>query len=359
MLDGGAVPADDISSEIVIKRKDPSGVTLVRWQVVLDGQVAGRLASGESLTLRVSPGSHAVSVSAVGFRTAPFEFNVDAGGRIELVAQATSHAPVTARSVRIGRERTLASEAEIVIKRKVVALDVLQQLWQVLLDGQDVGRLASGGSLTFRVSPGSHAVLVGPPNRTGIRGSPFQFDADAGERIELVTQATGWGYSVWCSAVSAMPRAGTGVAGTVVEGSRYEVPLGDEVRVVDNSRSASATTRVVRLKREWTRMSAVDMERASTTQGSAGIGLRVLELKAAAERTLSETYSERTEKRETFEEEVTLNIAPRTRCRVVFSWKEIRQKGVVQLANGSSQVRIPYEVVVGITFDQQQIDDQA
>jgi hypothetical protein len=66
-----------------------------------------------------------------------------------------------------------------------------------------------------------------------------------------------------------------------------------------------------------------------------------------------------TERRETFEEEVTLNVAPRTRCRVIFSWKEIRQKGVVQLASGGFQARIPYEVVAGITFDQQQIDDQA
>lgn len=100
------------------------------------------------------------------------------------------------------------------------------------------------------------------------------------------------------------------------------------------------------------------MERATTTLGSAGIDLRVVDLKAAAQRTLSTTYSAGARERETFEEEVTLNVAPHTCCRVVFSWKEIRQSGVVQLASGGSQVRIPYEVVVGVTFDQQQIDDQ-
>lgn len=141
---------------------------------------------------------------------------------------------------------------------------------------------------------------------------------------------------------------------------RYEVPLGDEALVIDNSKSAAATTRVVRLTREWTRTSAVDMERAATTQGSAGIALRVLDLKAAAERTLNEKYSVTNGERKTFEEEVTLNVAPRTRSKVIFSWKEIRQKGVVQIGTSSgSQVRIPYEVVVRITFDQQQIDDPA
>lgn len=101
------------------------------------------------------------------------------------------------------------------------------------------------------------------------------------------------------------------------------------------------------------------MARATTTLGSGGINLHVVDLKVAAQRTLSTTYSEGARERETFEEQVTLNVAPRTRCTVVFSWKEIRQRGVVRLTSGGSQVRIPYEVVVGITFDQQQIDDQA
>lgn len=112
----------------------------------------------------------------------------------------------------------------------------------------------------------------------------------------------------------------------------------------------------MRLTREWTRTSAVDLEHATATRGSAGIGIRILDLKAAAERTLSKTYSLSTGERETFEEEATLNVAPHTRRKVIFSWKEIRQKGVVQLVSGDSHVRIPYEVVVGVTFDQQQID---
>lgn len=230
--------------------------------------------------------------------------------------------------------------------------------WQVLLDGQNVGTLGNGGTLAFRASPGNHAVVVGPASRMqGNRSEPFQFNADAGGHLELVTHATMRRPKVWRSGTPAMAPTSTDASATVVEGSRHEVPMGDETRVIDNSQSGSTTTRVVRLTREWTRTCAIDVERATTTQGSAGIGIRALDLKAAAEHTLRRTYSDSTGERETFEEEVTLNIAPRTRCRVVFSWKEIRQKGIVQIARGGSDVQIPFEVVVGITFDQQQIDE--
>jgi len=39
-----------------------------------------------------------------------------------------------------------------------------------------------------------------------------------------------------------------------------------------------------------------------------------------------------------------------------FFWKEIRQKGDVQISGAAFQAQIPYEVVVGVTFDQQQVD---
>lgn len=87
--------------------------------------------------------------------------------------------------------------------------------------------------------------------------------------------------------------------------------------------------------------------------------LRLLEV--AAQRTVNETYgvNATSEERETFEEEVTFSIPPRTRCKVVFFWKELRQTGIVRFAGSGFDARIPYEVVRGLTFDQQQIDEQA
>jgi hypothetical protein len=257
------------------------------------------------------------------------------------------------------------NSAEIVIERQA-SLAGSAWSWQVLLDGQKVGMLGNGGSLTFRASPGHHAVVVGPASfMQGNRSEPFQFVADAGGRIQLATQGGMWRPKVWGSGPPSTPSASTDMAGTTdaagttVEESRYEVPLGDEDRVIDNSQSASTITRAVRLTREWSRTCTVDVERATTVQGSAGLGIRALDLKAEAERTLSKTYSASLDQRETFEEDVTLTINAHTRCRVIFSWKEIRQKGIVELASGGSRVRIPYEMVVGVTFDQQQIDGPA
>jgi len=143
---------------------------------------------------------------------------------------------------------------------------------------------------------------------------------------------------------------------TVIEQSREEVAIGEETRAIDNSRSTSPTSRLVRLTREWTRTCTVDIDRTTTIQGSAGLSAHILEFKAAAERTLSKNYSTTSAETETFTEEVTLNIAAHTKSEIIFSWKEIHQKGVVQLAGQEFEVRIPYEVVVGLTFDQQQID---
>jgi hypothetical protein len=151
-------------------------------------------------------------------------------------------------------------------------------------------------------------------------------------------------------------RPRTPTTSVIIEESRYQVSLGDETRMVNNSQSSSSTTRKVRLTREWTRTWTVDVNRITMTRQSAGLGIHFLDLKAQAERTLREAYSITTGERETFEEEVTLKIAPHTKSEILFSWREIRQKGVVQVVTDGFEARIPYEMVVGLTFDQQQVD---
>lgn len=90
--------------------------------------------------------------------------------------------------------------------------------------------------------------------------------------------------------------------------------------------------------------------------GDAGLDIHFLSLKTEAERALREEYSITTGERETYEEEVTLEIAPHTRSEILFSWKEIRQQGIIKLTAGSYEARIPFEIVVGLTFDQRQVD---
>jgi len=51
-----------------------------------------------------------------------------------------------------------------------------------------------------------------------------------------------------------------------------------------------------------------------------------------------------------------LRFGPTGRTSVIKVGKEIRQKGNVQMSGAGFQAQIPYEIVVGVTFDQQQVD---
>ena len=269
--------------------------------------------------------------------------------------------------------------------------------WTVWLDGQNVGAVHVGGSLTVPASPGQHDIVLSVPGFAYFTGKsePFRFNAEAGDRIDLITQAsmisgrpkiwrqgvppgqppitgrleeavTQWpenlsaglqsSASVSAEPATVAPKSAVPTASTLIEGSRYEVPLGEETRTIDNSKSSSSTQRVVKLTREWAKTYTLDVEHDMTFHGSAGLGIHVLDLKAEAERTLRDTYSVTSEERETFEEDVTLNIAKHTKSEINFFWKEIRQKGIVQISGADFEAQIPYEVTVGITFDQQQID---
>jgi hypothetical protein len=287
------------------------------------------------------------------------------------------------------------NSAQVVIKRERVWRGSLLP-WKVWLDGQTVGTLSIGGSLSVPASPGQHDIVVSPPGFSSSKPSePFRFNAEAGDRIDLVTQASvvSGRVKVWrrdmpqgqphladrpqqatarwqknwapgpqsnvpvpVGAATPAPAPQTPVTSTLIEGSRYEVPLGEETRTIDNSKSSSSTIRVVRLTREWAKTCALDVEHNMTVRGSAGLGIHVLNLKTEAERLLKNTYSVTSEERETFAEEVTLNIAQYTKSEIIFFWKELRQKGVVQVSGADFEAQIPYEVVVGLTFDQQQVD---
>ena len=145
------------------------------------------------------------------------------------------------------------------------------------------------------------------------------------------------------------------ITSKLIKGKYYEVPLGEDTRIIDNSKSSMPTMRVVRLTREWAKTYALGFERAKTNRGSAGIS-HILTLQTEAERTLRDTYSVTSERREIFEEVVTLNIDARTRSEISFFWKEVHQEGTVLLSGPDLEVEIPYDVVVRVTFDQQQVD---
>jgi hypothetical protein len=292
------VPPDVSSAQVVVNRQSALSNALLSWVVRIDGQKAGTVANGASLTVDVTPGRHTITIAVpLSYRSEPFVVDVEPGARIDLVTR-----PSATGRPKIWREGTAPARSGL---SELLGKTTASASWRRAVD-----RLAK--------SPGNQPVPSQPTTTAA--------------------------------------RPPTTITSKVLEGSRFEVALGDETRTVDNSKSGSSTTRVVRLSREWSRTCTVDAEHATTGRGSAGLGLHLLDLKVEAEHTLRKTYSSSSQERETFEEEVTLNIGPRIRSEIVFSWKEIRQKGVIQLAGEGLDVRFPYEAVVGLTFDQQQID---
>jgi hypothetical protein len=142
----------------------------------------------------------------------------------------------------------------------------------------------------------------------------------------------------------------------IVEASRREIPLGEERRVIDNSQSSSMTSHTIRLTKEWTRSYTLDLTTATSGQVSGGFAAGFVALKAAAERAVSSRYSASIQERQSFEEEVTVSSAAHTHSEIFFSWKQVRQRGKVVVRSQGGSVEIPFEVVIGVTFDQRQVD---
>jgi hypothetical protein len=245
--------------------------------------------------------------------------------------------------------------------------------WTVMIDNRDVGQLANGGTLDVPIGAGPHRVHLTAGMKGPWKSKPLDVTIKPGDVLRLTCGINPLGRLVIEDAhgsgagVEAGPSRGTVVdpgdqadhspivAVDVVEAARRELALGDETRVIDNSRSSSPTVRTMRLTKEWTKSYAIDMESAMTVTGSVALSA-LAGLKAEAERTLTKHYSTSVEDRRSFEEEVTLTIGAGIRSEIVFSWKEIRQSGTLVLRSADTAVEIPFEVVVGVTFDQRQVD---
>ncbi|HEX8692513.1 MAG TPA: hypothetical protein VF746_08850 [Longimicrobium sp.] len=144
-----------------------------------------------------------------------------------------------------------------------------------------------------------------------------------------------------------------------VETDRVEEPLGQEQRIIDNSKSSITLTRRFSLSKEWSQSYVLEYEKAQQngTQLTIGAG-DALGFQATAESNLKQRYSITEEARQVYAEEITLEVPARTRLRVVFDWKRIWQRGVVVVQHGPGQLlQVPFRVVVGVTFDQAQVDE--
>jgi hypothetical protein len=64
------------------------------------------------------------------------------------------------------------------------------------------------------------------------------------------------------------------------------------------------------------------------------------------------------ESQETYAEQVELDVPAATHLTVYFQWKRIWQCGFIQFRNQNNEEwQVPFRVAVGVTFDQQQVDE--
>ena len=147
------------------------------------------------------------------------------------------------------------------------------------------------------------------------------------------------------------------VAMEVVEMDRSEEIFGEDRRVIDNTRSSASLTRTITFTKEWTRTYEIQTEKAQGSGAEFSLGVKdAAVLKVSSEQKLRTTYSVSQETKETCSEQVTCDIAKHTRLTVVVRWKRIWQHGHIRLTREGAEVRIPFRVAVGMTFDQEQIE---
>jgi hypothetical protein len=147
----------------------------------------------------------------------------------------------------------------------------------------------------------------------------------------------------------------------VVETERSEEAIGDDRRLIDNSKSSTKVTRKFALTKEWSRTYSIEYEKSHIDRSELNIAIQNIGgLRASAEHGLRQKYAMSEEAKETYVEEIESEVPAFTKLSLVFRWKRIWQHGVVQLnTSEGDEIRVPYKIVVGITFDQFQTDEKS
>lgn len=134
---------------------------------------------------------------------------------------------------------------------------------------------------------------------------------------------------------------------------RYSEYIGDDEHIVDGTNSSIATRTTVRATRGWRQSYSLSIEQAQAWAVELGGGnLLPISLQGKLERAITETYSLNIEQDNQFEQEVDVEVPPRTMLRLVLRWKRIWQEGVLSVSVDDQVIEIPYRVAVGISFDQ-------
>lgn len=269
----------------------------------------------------------------------------------------------------------MADQTGTIVIRRNKRVQGLAYPATILVDDRAEARLWNGQTVELSVSAGRHT-LKAVLKPIGGRSKDLSLDVVANNSVSLVLKVSlgGWGLQFERDAPAERPTVvKTGAklprgsaastlddlpSATVHETRRSEVSIGSDVRQIDNSRGVSPIIRTFKVSREWTHSYVYDVDKSSSVNVGGGLGINIASIRLQVDTALKTHYSASEVERRTVEEEVTVTVAPQTRSRITFSWKEIHQIGDVVLANGDRTTKIPFEAVVGLTFDQEQTDEQ-
>lgn len=160
------------------------------------------------------------------------------------------------------------------------------------------------------------------------------------------------------AAVSSIPTAAAAdldvATVELLETDRFEEPLGSDRRVIDNSKGTGRLTRRLTISKEWSKTYSIDFQRAVTASGEAGFKLfSLVDLKTRIEGSLKTQYAISETTKNSYTDEVSVDIEPQTKVTYAFLWKCIWQNGVIRCLSKNNQevARIPFRVAIGVTFD--------
>jgi len=152
---------------------------------------------------------------------------------------------------------------------------------------------------------------------------------------------------------------------TILETERVEEFLGSEQRLIDNSNSSTNLTRKFTISKEWSQSYTIEYENTTTRSREGGVDLQLFSfklgnLKLTTQSNLKEKYSISESSKQTYGEEIVIQIPPYTKLRVFFQWKRLWQHGLIKFKDSSSETEfeVPFRVVIGVTFDQMQVDEK-
>ena len=164
----------------------------------------------------------------------------------------------------------------------------------------------------------------------------------------------------------------------IAELETYEEFLNEESILIDKSRTSSTSIESFEFSKEWSKKFNLEYERVSTNHSGSdlasslesSIGFEATiksEMKSGITSTIKSSVEETIKQKYCITEGVLykrvektqISIPAYTKTRLIICWKNIWQKGIIEISepsSPSSKVQIPFKILVSVTFDRNQID---